>query len=313
MPAADLSWELTLAAVPLASGRVAVEAGDRVTEIRVRCPKVRVRNALSWRYRVVARLDGKELDAGALPVYAYPADLSDPWASRVGRRSVLVCDTVDGLPRLLSSAHVPHERISDAAKLRGPVPDVVLIGPEMLGSEPLEQTSFLALAREGASVMIFRQSRAERLAGFDLVRRAAPKRFEWRVDHPVLAEAAVAERQMWPELGGADLTALRLPAGAAALELAWWPTEATDPSRAVPIDALLVTQAVGKGRVVLCQIPLGDWQTDPRSQIMLGGALDYLLTPVEPTPPRDQRAPTTRPSPSSTGLSKMQILVGEKP
>ncbi|MDB5323580.1 MAG: hypothetical protein JWN40_5211 [Phycisphaerales bacterium] len=313
MPAADLAWELTLGAVRLAGDRVALQAGDRVTEIRVPCPGIRAHTSLNWTYRVIGRADGKELDSGTLPVYVYPTNLTEHWAERVGRRSVMVCDVGDGLPKLLAAARVPHERVDDGSKLRGPQADVLLVGPDMLGRDPLEQTSFLALARGGASVMIFRQGRPESLAGFEVVHRAAPKRFEWLVDHPLLAETGVGAGPSLPELASADLMAVRLPAGAEALELGWWPTESRDPSRAVPIDALLVTQAVGKGRVVLCQIPLGDWQTDPRSQILLGNALDYLLTPVEPTPPRDRRGAATRPAPIPTSSRTILIPSGDKP
>jgi hypothetical protein len=313
MPAADLSWELTLGGVRLAADRVAVKAGDGGTTIRLRIPGARARTEMKWTYRLIDRNDGKELESASLPVYVYPADLTEHWVERVGRRTLVVCDVGEGgLPRLLAAAHVPHELVDDPSKLREQ-PDVVLVAPDILGQDALEQTALMALARGGASVMIFRQSRPENLVGFEVVHRPAPKRFESVVDHPLLADISVGEAPTWPELARADLRAIRLPAGTAALELAWWPTETRDTTRPVTVDALLIAQAVGKGRVVLCQIPLGDWLTDPRSQILLGNALDYLLAPVEPTPPRGRRSASTQSTVFPTSSRTILIPSGEKP
>jgi hypothetical protein len=313
MPAADLAWELTLGEVRLAADRAAVNEGQRATEIRVRCPAVRARTAMKWSYRLIGRKDGKELEAGTLPVYLCPTNLTERWAAHVGKRTLVVCDGPDGLPKLLTAAHVPHERADDPAKLRGPQPDVVLVGPNVLGRDPFEQAPLIALARAGASVMIFQQSRPESLAGFPLVRRAAPKRFEWLVDHPLLAGTGVGDTVTWPDAARDDLLAIRLPAGVAALELGWWPSETRDALRPLPVDAVLVTQSVGTGRLVLCQIPLGDWETDPRSQMLLGNALDYLLTPAEPTPPRSKTGADTRPSPTPTTARTILIPPGDRP
>ena len=65
--------------------------------------------------------------------------------------------------------------------------------------------------------------------------------------------------------------------------------------RQVPVDmaassdAVLVIQSMGKGRVVLCDIPLGDWTTDPRSQIFMSNAIDYLLSLRQSIPKIDER------------------------
>ena len=61
---------------------------------------------------------------------------------------------------------------------------------------------------------------------------------------------------------------MQLPADEPALEIAFWPREIPG-KEPVPIDALVVTKTLGKGRIVLCQVPLGPWQSDPRSQLFL--------------------------------------------
>ena len=45
------------------------------------------------------------------------------------------------------------------------------------------------------------------------------------------------------------------------LEIAWWPREVpgTEP---VEMDALVFSKSIGAGRIVVCQLPLGDWRTD---------------------------------------------------
>ena len=89
--------------------------------------------------------------------------------------------------------------------------------------------------------------------------------------------------------------ALRLPVDEPALEIAFWPREVRSEEPA-PIDALLVSKTIGRGRVVLCQIPLGPWESDPRSQLFLADALDYLLSRPEPTPPPSRRTRPEKPA-----------------
>ena len=40
---------------------------------------------------------------------------------------------------------------------------------------------------------------------------------------------------------------------------------------------------------MLCQLPLGPWDEDPRSQLFLGNLMSYLATRPEPTPPPSRR------------------------
>ena len=66
----------------------------------------------------------------------------------------------------------------------------------------------------------------------------------------------------------------------------------------VALDALILTKTLDKGRIVLCQMPLGPWQSDPRSQLFLVDALDYLASPVVPTPPPSRRPRPVQPAPA---------------
>ena len=311
-PACDLTWTLEVAGVRLGGGKAVMKEGNAPTEISVHCPRVRARAKLKWSYRLVARKDGKELETDGLAVYAYPSDLTSAWASRVGRRRLSVCDASGALAKLFEAANVPFERVADPTKFRGPRPDVILVEAETIGEEPTLQAPLMSLASGGASAMIFRQSRPGTLAGFELTRRAPPGRFAWREDHPLLNGLRVDGLSFWTDHLRDHLIAVRLPQGATILEIGWWPTEAGDDSRPIPVDALLAVEALGKGRIVLCQIPLGDWNSDPRTQILLGNALDYLLTLAEPTPSLGQRL-AARPAPRSTTERSISIPPGDRP
>ena len=74
---------------------------------------------------------------------------------------------------------------------------------------------------------------------------------------------------------------LQLPIGASALKIASMLPEVASET-VVPTDALLLVKPMGRGRMVLCQIPLGPWNEDPRSQLFLRNAIDYLLTQPQP-------------------------------
>jgi hypothetical protein len=101
---------------------------------------------------------------------------------------------------------------------------------------------------------------------------------------------------------------VQLPADEAALEIGYYPREVPG-VRPAPIDAVLLSKSTGKGRIVLCQIALGDWDRDPRSRIFLSNALDYLSTRPQPTPPPSQR-PTPRQA-APTSVRTIDIPQGE--
>ena len=289
--AADLAWELHLSGARLDSGRLALKPGGESPTLKFTPPRVRVPSTMRWSYRLSDRATGKELEKGDVPLHVFPDDVLGGVAGRVrGKRIVVVSGADEGLSARLRAAEVPHASVVGPSALALDRPDVVLVGRDALGDTPFDQSPLIALARSGASVMLFRQSRPTKLAGYRLAKRAAPRSLRWRERHPIFA--GVAQEGLDDLLrDGAEVQAVQLPADEAALELAWWPREvaAAEDGEPAPIDALVVTKAVGTGRLVLCQLPLGDWDDDPRAQLVLAGALEYLLTRPEPTPPPSQR------------------------
>ena len=321
MPAADWVWDLALGNVSLAHGKLGIDQTGQEVELKVVCPQVRTRISLVLSWRLLGRADGRELAAGTAKVQAFPADLTDAWPRIMRGHALVVVDPEGALSKFLGDAKVPFTRTGGVSALQFERGDMVLVAPGALDGSRFEQSAFLALARSGSGVMIFRQSRVDSLVGLPLAVRAKPARLEWEVDHPLLNRFTCEDLDLWRDGLAAELSVLKLPAQDAWRPLICWPAEAqggaslavagaatgavngpatgargsrvrnlpnalpSAPAR-LPLsgDALLVIKQMGAGRLVLCQLPLDDWQTDARSQIFLGAALDYLTTRPEISP-----------------------------
>jgi hypothetical protein len=298
--ALDLDWELVVADATVAKGSAALGPREDQTTIRLQPPVPRVRVAMRWVYRVKSHETGREVDAGEAAIEMFPDHLLNGMADRFGRdrATLMVCQrSGGGLGRLLSKNKVPFEDMDDTAALKFRHGGVVLVAADVLDESPFAQGPLLSCARDGASVMLFEQTKPQRLAGYPVARREGAGGLTWREDHPLLRGIEPRDLQRWIS-NAMTLRPVRLPPNEPALEVCYWPPEVPTPSPA-PIDALLVSKSVGKGRIVLCQFPLGEWEQDPRSQLLLNAAADYLLTRPQPTPPPSERR-TSRPTQSPT-------------
>jgi hypothetical protein len=299
-PGAVLSWELQLGLVQLASGQVTLEAGQPTARIGVSVPPVRVRTAMRWAYCVTDPASTEVLAVGAETIHVYPEGLLGGVAKRLVGKTLVVCDRADGLPRTLASAGIPLTRVDNDATAIGILgtvsADAILVGPDYLTDSLFSQTALLNQARSGRSVFVFAQTRVRRLAGYPLAQRARPSQLEWRLEHPLLDGFQPGDVEDWLRPPSDDVRAVQLPVDEPALEVVYWPRE-TPGREPIPIDALLVVRQVGDGRIVLCQLPTTNWNEDPRAQLLLRNALNYLVTRPEPTPRPSQRAtqPTARP------------------
>jgi hypothetical protein len=314
LPQAVLSWEAEFAGSRLAGDGIALRTDREPTKIDLTLPEVRVRTVVQWKYQVRRRDDGKLLSEGGETIYVYPRQILAGVAERLKGKTILVCDRPDGLPRLLSDAEIPHQRIEDgpnaAAALQTAAADILLIGPDQIGDTPFGQTALLNQAQAGRSVLLFSQTRVRRLMEYALSRRPRPTKLEWRIEHVLLTGLEAADLQSWLRDGPRDVWAVQLPADEPALEVAYWARE-TPGTEPVPIDALLAVKSVGAGRIVLCQLPLGPWGEDPRSQLLVRNTLDYLATRPEPTLPPSQRAPASKPA--EPEIPRIPLSPGGKP
>ncbi|MBI4579983.1 MAG: hypothetical protein HY718_09795 [Planctomycetes bacterium] len=302
MPDSVLEWDLLAGDVRLAGDRMAMAGDDQLTRLQITPPKVRVRTTLQWTYRLRNRAGGGVIDRGATTLHVYPSDVLAGVGTRLNGRTLLVLDRAGGLSKVLNGAGVRHERLNLMSQLQLARADLILVAPDEIGEGAFDQAPLIDHAGAGAGVAVLHQAAAKSLAGYAVVPRKLPATLDWRRDHGLLSGFSAEDLQSWI-VEGREETAVQLPADEPALEIAWWPRE-TPGREPVPIDALLVTKVIGKGRLVLCQLPLGPWAADPRSQQLLANVLGYLTTRPEPTPPpsrrRVQTSPATQPIPTIT-------------
>jgi hypothetical protein len=287
-PAADLVWKLMLQNACLDSGTLRM--GEHGGTIQISPPQVRTRIAASLVYHIREHVGGKEIGDGEVPIQLFPIEPLTEAAKELHGKKLAVWDADGDLAETLRQAGIQFDQIKDSSDLATPRYDIVLVGKDTVEPSLFGQEGLASQASAGASVIVFAQQ-PQNLFGYSLAPRQTPARLAWRDKHPLLAGLESADLDSWLQDAGA-VKAVRLPADEPALEVAWWPREVAG-KKPVPLDVLLVSKSVGKGRIVLCQLPLGDWRTDPRSRIFLRDTLDYLLTRPQLTPGPSERVVTT--------------------
>ncbi|KKL25605.1 hypothetical protein LCGC14_2403620 [marine sediment metagenome] len=239
----------------------------------------------------VAKLQEEGINAGRTEASGLVEQAKTEAAKIVADRKLLVWDSPKGLPALLTKAKIPHKRIEDEKGLSLTGAALVIVGPDRLTDKPFSQSKLFDHAQAGARVLILAQRKVTRLGPLLVRRRRAPDRLAWRPGHPLARSLSLIS----PAAMGADVRAIEILPDAPVLEIGYWPREVADRKDA-PVSALVAVQATGAGRVIYCQMPLGPWASDPRSQLFLADALDYMVRPVERTPPPSRRpAPRRRP------------------
>jgi hypothetical protein len=313
MPAADLRWELLVSNVKIDSGQTPMLPENQPTSVKIIAPQVRVRTTLVWKYVLVRHDGGQELDRGERTIDVFPDNLADGLAKRVGDSQIVVWETGGKIAAFFDRAKTRCTKAADPDNIMLSKPDVVLVGADTLDGLPGSQDSLVGLAQGGASIMVFRQSRVEQLAGYKVAHRDAPAELDRLPYHPLLSGF---DRKMFDSiitmtrLDQPIARPIRLPADEPALAIIQWPREIPGDTP-IAIDALLVSKTVGKGRIVFCQLPLTDFKYDPRAAMLLVNAVDYLLSPVEPTPRPSQR-PATQPT-EPKKLAPITIQTGNEP
>ncbi len=309
-PEAVLVWDLLIGEVRVAGDRLAVQRGSRPSVVTLTPPEVRARTQMRWVYRLYQRSDGKEIDTGEAVIQVYPSPRPDRLKGRLQDKRVAVWDTADGLADALTQAGLEFRRIRKAADLQLSGADVVLVGPDELRDAVFDQSPLIALSEAGATVVFFEQTRPRFLAGYALNRRTARTRPTWRSGHLLMSGLRTGDPESWLDGLGQEVWAIELPADEPVLEIGYWPP-VVEGSQPGPIEALLAVKAVGKGRLIMCQIPLGPWDTDPRTQQFLENVVSYVGTRPEPTPRPTERQ-VLRPA-ASQPVSTIAIPSGATP
>jgi len=311
MPAATLSWEFLYGTVRLGSGDAEVAAGEKATNVTLKLPEVRTFAAYTWKYQLKDRKTGQVLESGERSVYACPTKLLEEQARRMAGKTITVIDSRDdGLASVLKGAGMDVLRLESLGELQLRKADMVLVGENQLPENEVTQELLRAKAQEGARVMIFAQQHVKQSLGFRLTDRPVKNDLAWRTNHELFDRLPSAVLNGWARESAVELKALALPPDATVLELGNWPRE-TPGDEPGPIDALVATQTVGAGRIVWWQIPVAGWKDDPRAQILLGNALDYLLTRPGPTLSQAKRTSVIRTPPKIE--KDHSIFSGDKP
>jgi hypothetical protein len=308
LPDAVFRWELMSGPVRVAGDKLAIRSGDHPSILTIQTPEVRVRTRMTLVYRLERQSDGQTLTSGKSVINLFPNDIFKELPSRLMKEKIAVLDKTGNLAAFLRKANISFKMISRLSELELSRSDLVLVAEYEIEKTSFSSNVLVDLADRGTGVLVFRQTRCEKLMGYPVNRRDIPRRFEWRADHPLLTRLEPEDLASWFRGNRDAQWAIGLPTDEAALEIVWWPrvSPGTEP---VPIDALLVSRRVGKGQVVLCQIPLGNWQSDPRSQLFLAGAMDYLLLRPEPTPRPSDRVKAKK----NTDKSRESLsIIGEK-
>jgi hypothetical protein len=280
-PQATLVWELSIDSILLDHGSLPMNVGDRSTDFTIKCPKVHARTTLTLRYHLVSTAGKQELAAGTLPIRAFPDNLTDGWAKLISGENTAIIDSADGLPALLTKAKVSSfDRLAEALDLQLRRPNLILVGPNRLDDSPFAQGPLIDQARAGAGVLILQQSNINRVNGNAVVHRARPANLVWQYDHPLLNGFNRDDLDSWSSELPPELSAVRILRESTVVAVASWPSDGQSRYN----DTIISSQTVGRGRIVLCQLPLGSWQTDPRAILFISNALDYLCSPSEPMP-----------------------------
>ncbi len=291
-------WQIVCGAAELAAGQVRFSPEQQTIRITFVAPEVRVRTEARFVYNLVDSSTKQSLSQGSASLHLYPSGLLKEVGGRMKGVRVWVWDSEDGtLADLLTKAGVGHLQVDHPNAIPLVVPDVLIVAGDQLRDEPFEQPALVNLAAAGTGVLVLRQTHTTSVAGYRLKRRTASEQLTWRMGHPVARHLEL----MGSVGGNADCWALELPADEPVLEIAWWPQAGVaGPSG---ISALVAVKTINKGQIVFCQLPLGPWATDPRSQLFLADMLDYLTLRPEATPPPSRRKGESPPHLKNTRIT----------
>jgi hypothetical protein len=289
-PDVRIDWDIAAGQVTVAKGRVELRGNDGVhpnsaiappqrAAASITVPEVRVPAEMLFHYRATSLREKSLVEENQSNVHVYPRDLLQSAAARLRYREIYLWDEPSGLPALLKQAHIAYTAFDDPQKLQFVRPDILIAAAGQVSRRPEGQAKLLNLAAAGTGVLVLRQADMQTLAGYRLVPRKMPDNFAMLNDHPLLRQLG-----LWRMQATETAWAIEVPVDAPVMPIAWWPQEPAAQS-ATAVDALMAVKPAGRGRIVLCQYPLGPWQSDPRSQLFLDDALDYLMSPVATAAP----------------------------
>ena len=265
--------------------------------IPVQLPNVRQRTRLQWHYQL--KTGDQILANGDCPLTVFPAS---PFAKPVDRfkdmRLTVITDE-HALPAILKRGGLVVRHIRELNELGLQRPDFLII------DKPLPSTTFnrpsaklQQMTRAGTQIVLFNEPVTTLpIQKFPHSQQA----WYWQANHMLLAGLETEDWKINPSHDAQSWVCINQDRDAALLEIAGFTPE----SKLATMPLLVGVQTLDQGRIVYWQLPFGAWDNDPRAQQALLNCLDYLSTPVAPTPSRQWRQDhqiqsSTKPQPIPT-------------
>jgi hypothetical protein len=278
LPAAVLDWELAFDRVRITKGSLDIFGNAKATTIKLAMPEVRAATCLNWNYTLRRKDSSDVIQTGSLPIVLYPKNLFADFSMQFKNRKLTLVDPKPELSAFLSRRNIPNTRLSDIWRLQTVQADLLIVADGALGRLTIAESCLVSQAQHGANVAVLKQ-RGDMLVGYRLV-ACLPGPLAYCDRHSLLTNLdCMAGKALCRS--DPPAFAVALPDAEKTVKIVSFTREpvGTDP---VTSDALLLSETLGRGRIVLCQISVASPERDPLSQIFYNNLLQYLLTRPEP-------------------------------
>ena len=289
---ARYQWVLAIDGITLATGE-SESAGDNLTTtITFDAPRVRVATPMLWVLQAYDA-DGGMVAESRHAVHVYPVEQKQSIAPLIASARLLVWESrADSLlSDYLRGAGLEFKLVHDGASVGRHTADLLIVGPDAVSSADAAQVHLAAITKSGTNTLVLYQPRAESLAGFQLrPRRITPASLVY-----LQRSSAAQTITLYHPMPIEDHTPLpvhslliRSEASIDTTPMAWITadTQLTGSANTAGLaasgttDSLLLQSQIGRGRIILCQQPIGDPATDARAGLFLVRAIDELIAPI---------------------------------
>lgn len=293
---AEIAWQLKYGQIVLQRGELTFAADAKSAQLQIIPPVPQRQQSFTLKFEWVAKTadGGQTLAQDSQQIHVYPPNVLDAPAKHFADRSIAIVGKQTELRDVLTGAGLTVVRqVEQVSQLVGSEPDLIVVEPNGLPAESMFQQPLLDMARRGATVVILSQDKVKDVLGFQVVDRA-PAKLAWQTDQLLLA---TLNEPQWSSImtmsdDATTMHCVRIGADAQAEPLVYIPPPKRLPDAVAAdaaTDALLVIQKTGEGQLVISQLPIGSWKTDPRMRVFLANMLELTVSPVEPTPSQQER------------------------
>jgi len=187
---------------------------------------------------------------------------------------VAVMSQSPALHEAMKKADMAVQAIDMAGELATTTANVIIVGPDTLPKNAVFHQPLIDHAEAGATVIVLRHAEQESLFGIPLIKRRLRRPVHLRPDHPL--HHSLTQRDI-DSLVDEQSVAMRVTEPDNATPIIY---EKPAEPKAQAVDTLCLVQRIGKGRLVLCQLSLDNWSTDPRTRQLLSNMLEFAQVPV---------------------------------